>query len=458
MSKVFLISSNTAVDPYPVYPLGMALVASALQTGGHQVFQFDLLAGDRPEVRLKKSLLEFSPDFVGISLRNIDNVDSLTSDNHWYLEEAKRLIEKIKNFADAPIIVGGPAFSIMPEDILDYIRADFGVVGEGERAFCELLETFAKGHFPPRIINAKGAFLSGMAMVTPCLVEEIIRFYLQRSGMVGMQTKRGCPHNCLYCTYPGLEGNQLRTRRPEAVVDDIERMKRVYGINTIFFTDSVFNDASGHYLKVAEVLMDRKLGISWSAFFRPKNLGRGELKLLKASGLYAVEAGSDAACDVTLGALNKRFSAADVIEFNRICLKEEIPCAHFMMFGGPDETETTLKEGLDNLTKLDNCIVFAFSGIRILPGTGLHARAVCEGVLTAKDSLLKPVYYFSPKIDPAKMNERIESAFHGRRDRIFPPSEGQIRMAAMNRFGYRGLMWDKLIHFANQRPLAELGI
>jgi hypothetical protein len=118
-----------------------------------------------------------------------------------------------------------------------------------------------------------------------------------------------------------------------------------------------------------------------------------------------------------------------------------------MMFGGPDETETTLKEGLDNIAKLENCVVFAFSGIRILPGTGLHARAVREGILTATDSLLKPVYYFSPKIDPAKMNARIESAFHGRRDRIFPPSAGQIRMAAMNRFGYRGLMWDKLIHF-----------
>jgi hypothetical protein len=103
---------------------------------------------------------------------------------------------------------------------------------------------------------------------------------------------------------------------------------------------------------------------------------------------------------------------------------------------------------LDNIEKLENCVVFAFSGIRILPGTGLHARAVCEGVLTDKDSLLKPIYYFSPEIDQAKMNERIESAFHGRRDRIFPPSEGQIRMAAMNRFGYRGLMWDKLISFA----------
>jgi len=148
MSKVFLISSNTAVDPYPVYPLGMALVASALQAAGHHVHQFDFLAGDRPEARLQKALPEYCPDFVGISLRNIDNVDSLTSDRHWFLKEAKWLIENIRRLTDAPIIIGGPAFSIMPEDILDYIRADYGVVGEGERTFCELLDALANGCLP----------------------------------------------------------------------------------------------------------------------------------------------------------------------------------------------------------------------------------------------------------------------------------------------------------------------
>lgn len=448
MSKIFLISSNTAIDPYPVYPLGVALVTSALQAGGHDVFQFDLLAGGPSEVRLKESLSEYDPDFVGISLRNIDNVDSLTSDNNWYLEDARLLIEKIRKVTDVPIVVGGPAFSIMPEDILDYIRADYGVAGEGERTFCDLIESLSQGRLSPRILNGKGALLSGTDMVTPCYEEEFIRFYLERSGMVGMQTKRGCPYNCLYCTYPGLEGTLLRTRSPEEVVDDIELIKKAYGVNSIFFTDSVFNDASGHYLKVAEALLNRNLDISWSAFFRPKNIGPGELKLLKDSGLYAVEVGSDAACDVTLAALNKRFSFADVIGFNRICLKEEIPCAHFIMFGGPDETETTLQEGLGNIEKLENCVVFAFSGIRILPGTGLHARALREGILTESDSLLRPVYYFSPAVDPAKMNAQIESAFHGHRQRIFPPSEGQIRMATMNRFGFRGLMWDKLISFA----------
>jgi hypothetical protein len=45
------------------------------------------------------------------------------------------------------------------------------------------------------------------------------------------------------------------------------------------------------------------------------------------------------------------------------------------------------------------------------------------------------------------MNEYVASAFHSRRDRIFPPSEGLIRMAIMNRFGYRGLLWNKLVSF-----------
>ena len=91
--------------------------------------------------------------------------------------------------------------------------------------------------------------------------------------------------------------------------------------------------------------------------------------------------------------------------------------------------------------------MFAFSGIRILPDTGVHALAVREGLLAENDSLLKPVYYFSPNIDPKVMNTTIAAAFRGHRNRIFPPSEALIRMATMNRFGFRGLLWDKLISF-----------
>ena len=94
--------------------------------------------------------------------------------------------------------------------------------------------------------------------------------------------------------------------------------------------------------------------------------------------------------------LGKGFSFADALEVNRACVAERLPCAHFVMFGGPGETMDTVTEGLANLQRLEHTVVFAYSGIRILPGTALHGRAISEGVLSAEASLLEPAYYFSP--------------------------------------------------------------
>jgi radical SAM superfamily enzyme len=162
-----------------------------------------------------------------------------------------------------------------------------------------------------------------------------------------------------------------------------------------------------------------------------------------------MEVGTDAASDATLDGLKKEFRFEDVIAFNRICIKTEIPTAHFIIFGGPDETLATVEEGLKNIQKLKKCVVFAFAGIRIHPNTGLYGRALREGLISKNNSLLKPVYYFSTNLDSQAMNTTIQKAFHGRRDRIFPPGEALVRMATMNRFGYRGLLWDKLISLKN---------
>jgi hypothetical protein len=104
-------------------------------------------------------------------------------------------------------------------------------------------------------------------------------------------------------------------------------------------------------------------------------------------------------------------------------------------------------EGLANLQRLEHTVVFAYSGIRILPGTALHAQAIAEGVLSPASSLFEPVYYYSPGIDAEVMNGLIADSFRGRRDRIFPPVEGQKRLAVMHSFGFRGLLWDHLIRF-----------
>ena len=451
MSKVLLISSNTARDPYPVYPLGMAVLASALSAKGHTVCQYDFLVTNQSESFLQNTLSEFEPDYIGISLRNIDNVDSFTSEEAWYVPRQRRLLELVRQASTAPVILGGAAFSLLPEEILEYLNADFGVVGEGEQALCDLIEAREKGDPFPKIVNRSSSPVAGSGIRGSLWEPHFVDFYLQESGMLGVQTKRGCPHHCVYCTYPQLEGRECRSREIEDVLDEICQLHQDFGVNTLFFTDSIFNDASGTYLGIAEGLLSRGLGVRWSAFFRPHGIGSKELKLLKRSGLYALEAGTDATSDKTLKGLGKSFRFDDVLSFNQTCGELDLPVAHYVLFGGPDETIETLREGLRNLERLENSIVFAFSGIRVLPKTALYDRAVQEGVLGGDVPLLRPVYYFSPGIDRHSMNESIKVAFKGRLDRIFPPSEGLARLAAMNRFGHRGLLWDKLLQYAKRK-------
>jgi lipid biosynthesis B12-binding/radical SAM protein len=449
MSKVFLISSNLFTSPYPVYPLGMAVIASALSEKGHTVNQFDFAFEDKSEDRLRKKLMEFSPDFVGISIRNIDNVDSLSHDDSGGLSTEKRLVALLRQVTDVPVIIGGPGFSALPEEILAHIEADYGVVGEGERIICDLIDTLNSGLPAPRILRSCDNPLKGEAMCTPLWEKGLIEFYVRQSGMANLQTKRGCPYNCSYCVYPNLEGKGFRFREPGAVIDDLKQLQDRYRVDTVFFTDSVFNDPDGHYLELAEEIILSGIKIRWSGYFRPRGIGAQELILLKRSGLYAMEVGSDAGCDETLKNLKKGFLFEDVLDFNRASIRAEIPSAHFFIFGGPGETEQTLNEGLKNIGMLKKAAVFIYSGARILPGTDLYRRALQEGILSEQASLLRPLYYFSPDIDAASMNRTIEQASAGRREFIFPPDKGKMMIAAMNTLGQKGLLWDRLISFSD---------
>lgn len=446
MSRVFFISSNTATDPYPVYPLGMAVVSAALRQAGHQVRQYDCLVHGAEPDRVAAAAAAFAPDLVAITLRNIDNVDSFSGDDGWYLNQAKELVVALRGRIGVPIVVGGPALTILPQEIATYLGVDHAVIGEGEEALPRLVSDLEAGKELPQLI-ARREPLGGDLFSAPLFEQELIDFYHEQSGMVNLQTKRGCPHSCSYCTYPHLEGTRFRSRQAGLVVDELERMQRDNGVERVFFTDSVFNDPRGAYLELIEEILRRDLKLQWAAFFRPQDLGRPELALMKRAGLYALELGTDAAADRTLAGLNKKLSFDEILDVNRACLDEHLPAAHYVMFGGPDEDRSTLEEGLNNMAELGESVVFAFSGIRIHPGAELHRRAIAEGVIGAETPLLKPIYYFSPAIDRAWMEDEIKRSFNGRKNRVFPPSEGLKRIMVMRDFGYRGLMWDRLIRF-----------
>ena len=448
MSRVLLISTNTSQDPYPVYPLGMATVATALTDAGHDVIQFDwLVAGCAPE-SLSKTLGTFVPEVVAVSIRNIDRVDSLAESNGgWELQGARDMIALIRQQVDVPILIGGPAVSIMPQEVRDYVNADVAIAGEGEHCTVAAVDAVAHGRPVPDVWPIESKRLSGPEQCAPCFTSSLVSFYRDASGIIGLQSKRGCSYHCCYCTYPSLEGPCFRPRPVEAVVADMERLQRDFQVDTVFFADSVFNDPAGHYLELVEALAARELGIRWAAYFSPMGMNREAIALCKRAGLYAVELGVDAASDATLRGMGKVFRWADVREATDMLSQSRIACAPFIIFGGPDETPETVQEGLDNIAALEHCVVFGFSGIRIYRGTALHRRALAEGIVQEKDPLFEQAYYVSPQVDKTWMDRRLSEAWASRQDRIFPPEQGTRVASKLRALGWKGLLWDRLIQF-----------
>lgn len=455
MSRILLVSANLTVDPFPVYPLGMSMVAADLIARGHTVEQFDLLAAGGSEAVFSERIRTGRPDFLGISVRNLDTCDSLSDVD--YAVTVRRLVEIARSTTEVPIILGGAAFSIVPEEMLACSGADYGVVGEGEVLVADLIEALNKGCKIPRILLRSSPPLAVRDIASPLFDPELVAFYQERSGLLNLQTKRGCPFHCLYCNYPVLEGSLYRPRDPRAVVEDLARARSRFGSTRFFFADSVFNDPDGHHMEIVEEILRRDLDLEWTCYIRPKGINREDLHLMKRAGLRAAELGTDAATDRTLEGLAKGFTFGDVIQNNEVFLAEELPCAHFVMFGGPGETEVTVLEGLANLDRLRHTVIFASSGIRIFPNTPLQKLAEKQGILAPGDSLRPSTFYFAPGLDPGRLNATLQSGFRGRRNRFFPPERGRERMGVLQRMGFRGQIWDTLIRFPEKpSPGTEL--
>lgn len=441
--RVLLISSNVAEAPYPVYPLGMSMIAAAVKADGHEVTCFDFFQNMMSLTALAERIEREKPDVLGLSIRNIDNVNLMNEER--YLEKIGEIVNCAHRTSSAKVVLGGTAFSIFPEEIMKKSGADYGVVGEGEELFRKILKDGETGHWPDGgTIFRSEPHLEGRSIPSAAYDDQLLSFYLQKGGLAALQTKRGCPLRCAYCSYPSLEGSRLRSRDPVQVADDMEYLAANHRVDSIFFTDSVFNDDSGLYLEVIKEINRRQLRIPWSAFFKPSGINPEIVELLKNSGLRSVEMGSDAATDTTLAGQRKSFNWTEVVQANDQFMKAGIPTAHYFMFGGPDETPETVKRGIENICDLSCTMAFVFMGVRILPDTWIRELAVRENIIGPQESLLDPVYYISPALERNWLEQTLQEAFNDSRRIMFPPDRFDDRLRKLHELGWTGALWDLL--------------
>ena len=411
-SRILLISSNRCDQPYPVFPLGLAHLDTALRRVGHTTRIFDCQVDGQS---IEKILAEFRPDVVGISLRNVDDVQ--LQSRQTYYGEAVELCQTIRRVCGCPVVIGGTAFSIFPDRLLSMTGADFGIHGAGEVAFNQLIEALATGADPTGIRGL--VYRRGEQIVInprdPTETEslepaerpaDLVDYYLQRSSMLNISTQRGCNLPCCFCTYPLIEGRENRRRDPDAVADELASIQR-QGAKHVFIADAVFNLSNDHVTGVCEAILRRGVKLTWSCFLRPKNLTTELMKLMAQAGLTHIEFGADSFCDEVLVEYGKTFTFADILLSTELARAARVHYSHFVICGGPGETLATLETGFANSQLLTGAIIFAFAGMRVYPGTPLFARAQHEGVLAPDADLLEPVYYISPALSEEQLLEKL---------------------------------------------------
>jgi len=461
---ILLISANREKSPYPVFPLGLAYLAGPLEAAGHELRALDLCFEDEPEAAVAESLSASLPDAVVISIRNIDNVTYPGSRS--YLAGVRKIVDLCRG--RTAVILGGSGYSLMPREILESLDGDYGIVGEGEDVLPRLLECLDRDenplHLPGVLVKGEASFLPPQPVETIGRPERNllpVERYNREGGMANLQTKRGCPFSCIYCTYPILEGSRVRLRSIGGIIHEMRELVENFGTEYIYFVDDIFNYPMDFAESLCKAIIAAKLNLSWSAFINPGFISPGLIRLMVEAGCDAMEFGTDSGSPTMLRNLGKSFSPEEIRSASALCRDAGVDFAHYILFGGPGETRDTVLESFDLMDEVEPTAVIGMAGIRIFPGTSLHRKAIEDGIITADTPLLDPVFYISPALGD-KLCELVTAEAMKRRNWVVPGLEinmSDAMLAALRSFPVKGPLWKLMKRLGRTRrnPLSGGG-
>ena len=447
MTRVLIVVANREQFPEPAFPVGALYVARAVEAAGGRARVLDAGLYRRPLTALRAELAAFRPDVVGLSLRNADNV--AWPHTRTYADWYARLAAAAREAApQARLVLGGPAFSIFPREICRALLVADGVVGDGEPA----AGWMAEGRLPGGVVEAPLDDLSDVG-----LPGDLAAVFpgAGRYRTAGVQTARGCPHQCVYCTYPRLEGTRPKRRPPEAVADEMDRLRTELGTTELFVVDSSFNAAEDHMAAVCEELRRRRsrpgatlADVSFSCYLQPRVSDPDLFRLLRAAGCTSVDFGVDSAAEALLSGLGKSFSVADLRVATSAAKDAGLDVCHSLLFGGPGETPDTVAETVRVMDELAPTAVVAMAGLRIYPRTRL-AEVACEaGVVGEREPLLRPRFFAAGYAaeDPraAWLFEQVRAAAATRRNWFLPGARDWSAAwgpRLLRRLGKPGPLW-----------------
>ncbi|MGH9443201.1 MAG: B12-binding domain-containing radical SAM protein [Thermoanaerobaculia bacterium] len=412
--KVLLVSTNRERTPYPVVPVGPCLVAAQLEREEIESRVVDLMWTEDPGEPLARAVADFRPDFIGISMRNVDNSDLI--ETKYFVPEIRSIFSRLRRLTGVPLILGGAGAAIDPVRTFEEISPDAILYGDAERRFPDLLRRWAAGipfdDLPGLVARRHGRIvhnaLHSSEPIDGLPDPELFRYldmktYMRRDGVFPIQTKRGCGFTCTYCTYGTLEGLRYRFRPVPEVVEEIA-YAHSHGAKFFEFVDAVFSHPPVHARAILNAILDRGLKVRLTAAgFNPVGVTEELVALMKKAGFVATTCTVESASDLVLKRMRKGFDRAAVQRIARWLPRHGIPAVWVFLVGSPGEDPDTVAETFDFIDREipGSDLVYITNGVRVYPRTGLEAMLRADGLIPPEANLLEPFFYFSPDLPRA---------------------------------------------------------
>ncbi len=489
---VLLINPNRVQMPWPVVPVGLCLVATALEQAGHRIEVLDLTFSRNLTADIRRRLRRGPvPRVVAVGVRNIDNCNFERP--AFFLEEIRdAVIRPVRELVPgATLVVGGAGVNVHPEAVLNFLEADLAAVGEGEIVMPALIVALVNGHDPRAVpgVICRGEFARvDSRPLAPSGANAVVRVgpgvpglhsfawrwidyarYAARGSPYPVQTKRGCALNCSYCVYNAIEGRSYRLRDPGDIADEVAEAVR-HGVRQVAFVDSTFNVPAGHARAVCEEFVRRQLPVEFSATgLNPMGVTTEVVALMRRAGFRSVMCTPESASETTLASLQKGFGKEAIATAARALRESDLSTWWFFLLGAPGETMETVRETLAFCAEHippTHMVLFS-TGIRVYPGTPLERYCRETGWFAAGDPLLEPSWFVSPTLDLDAHYQLLAAAaerhpnWMTNAETVVSPFFARAMKLGFRLLGWQGPFWihlPKLLAFSNRTGARRRGV
>ena len=404
---------------YP--PIGLMYIASYLKELNVQVKIIDAKIENLDNKQLKAQIKEFNPDIVGVSVLVCSSIKICN-------DIAK--IVKILN-ANTTVVFGGRQPSMMPEKVLELEEVDIVVRGEGEITFRELIINGS-----PKNVKGVSYKVNGTIVHNPEreLMKNLNNLRLPARDLVdknsytllGMkidtiQTSRGCPHKCVFCTTPVATNGLWRPRPVDSILKELKMISKDRKITDIIILDDNFTASTRRIESLCtEIIECKKRGemndFKFYAQIRVDSILKSPqmIKKMSEAGFWSVLIGIESVNDETLKNMQKNLTFNEVLKAIRILHLYNISVYGSVIIGFDfNASEEDIINEIEFMKKIDVDIL-VLNLLTPYPGTPIYRELDEKGLIVTKDwtdyTPFKSVYR-TPKLSSEKLQELLQYAF-----------------------------------------------